>query len=246
MFPGEQSPVDLVGVRWYIELMWAYARSTLREAVTSALAWLLLGVGAFAGWFATTLAILAIERAEDQARDLVVGTSQLFGVLVTLAVLGRLQEEDGDSGFALAADAARPGPFGRVLGRWVGGTAAGVVAATGVALLTSATGAVSLPSLHYLLTTSICACGMVGAWVVLLGTRWNAVATTIAVLALWVIGHLPWSTLGGGKVGAAIAVWLPGPRDTGGALSTLGYTSAATAGLLLLTLALVRPVEPRT
>ena len=226
--------------------MWVYARATLREALTSPVAWGLLGLALFFGWCATALAILALVGVEAENRDLVASTSQLFGAILCLGLLGKLLDEDRGSGFALAADAAGPGPTGRVLGRFAGAVLTGTALSLAAAHALAIAGASPAPESLYLLYTSMCSIALVGAWGVLLGTQWNGVAAGLAVLLLWVLGHLPWGTppFLSGVPGQLLRAWLPGPRAGGSVLLGLGYTSAAVGGLLALSAALVRPAEP--
>ena len=228
--------------------MWAYARVTAKDAVLSPVTWGLCLLGVFFGWFATTLAILALVEIEGQGEALVISTSQLFGALLTLSLLGRTLEEDSTSGFTLAGDATAAGPQGRLLGRWVGACTGGVVMTLIVAALTASTGAAPMPPIHYLLYTTTLSIAVVGAWAVLLASQWNGAAGGLIVLLLWILGHLPWGTapFAEGTLGRALAAWLPGPRPVDGGWSTLGYTSATVAGLLLLARVLARPAEPRS
>jgi hypothetical protein len=46
-----------------------------------------------------------------------------------------------------------------------------------------------------------------------------------------------------GSIGRVLAALLPGPRQGTLGLAVIGYTSAAVAGLLLVTLALSRPAD---
>ncbi len=226
--------------------MWVYAKATLREALSSPTAWGLLGLALFFGWCATALAILALVGVEAENRALVESTSQLFGAICCLGLLGELLAEDRGSGFALAADAAGPGAAGRVAGRWAGAVLAGTLLSLVAAHVLALIGASPSPNPLSLLYTSICSIGLVGAWGVLLGTQWNGVAAGLAVLLLWVLGHLPWGTppFLSGIPGQVLRAWLPGPRAGGNVLLGLGYTSAAVGGLLALSAALVRPAEP--
>ena len=91
--------------------MWPYTLATLRFALRSPLVWVLLAVGAFTGWFGATAAILALDEVGAQGQSLLLGTGQLVGILLTLWLVGRSLEEDQQSGFAAAADAARTGPL---------------------------------------------------------------------------------------------------------------------------------------
>jgi hypothetical protein len=226
--------------------MWVYAKATLREALSSPTAWGLLGLAIFFGWCATALAILALVGVEAENRALVESTSQLFGAICCLGLLGKLLDEDRGSGFALAADAAGPGPAGRIVGRWAGAVTAGTVLAMAAAHALAVVGASPGPDSLYLLYTSMSSIALVGAWGVLLGTQWNGVAAGLAVMLLWVLGHLPWGTppFLTGVPAQVLRGWLPGPRAAGSALLALGYTSAAVGGLLALSAALVRPAEP--
>ena len=227
--------------------MWAYMRVTLKEAVLSPVSWGLCVMGAFFGWFATAVAILAVAEIESQSRELIESTSQLFGALLTLSLIGRSLEEDSSSGFALAGDATRGGPRGRLLGRWLGAVLAGIATTLLVALLITAAGTIKAPELFYLLYTTILTMSLVGAWSTLVSSQWGGAAGALVTLLLWVLGHFPWGTdpfLGGG-LGRALGAWLPGPQMASIRLQWLGYTPAAVAGLLLLALALARPAEPR-
>ncbi len=224
--------------------MWPYAFATLKSAWRSPVAWVLLALGAFTGWFATSAAILALDDVGAQSRPLVISTAQLVGVLLTLWLVGRTLDEDRHSGFAAAAEAARPGPAGRLLGRWLGASLAGALLAILAALLISRSAALQNPDAISLLSTSIMAPALVGAWAVFLGAVWRGAGATVVVFLLWGLGHLPWGVAPylEGPAGKVLAGVLPGPRSAG-SLVTLGYTSAAVAGLLLLTLALSRPAE---
>jgi hypothetical protein len=225
--------------------MWPYALATLRQAYRSPLAWALAALGAFAGWFAATTAILALDEVGEQALPLVVSTSHLAGVLLVLWLVGRGLEEDRHSGFAAAADATGPGTAGRLLGRWAGATLAGTTLALAVGGLLSLLGVRPGPAALSLFFTSIQATALVGAWAVLAGSLARAGGAALAVFVLWVLGHLPWGTAPflEGAGGRALAAWLPGPRDAATAVASLGYTSAAVAGLLLATVALSRSAD---
>ena len=224
--------------------MWPYASATLKSAWRSPMAWSLLVLGGLTGWFATSAAILALDDAGAQSQPLTLSTAQLVGVLLALWLTGRSLDEDRHSGFAAAADAAQPGPGGRLLGRWLGATLAG----GGLALLTAtaiaAVARVEQPPVLLLLSTSIMAPAVVSAWAVLLGNVWRGAGATLTVFLLWLLGHLPWGVAPylDGLFGRLVGGILPGPR-TAGTIDTLGYTSAAVAGLLLVTLALSRPAE---
>ncbi len=224
--------------------MWPYASATLRSAIRSPVSWTLLALGAFVGWFAAASAILALTEVGRQALPLTLSTAQLVGVLLVLWLVGRGLDEDRHSGFAQAADAAAPGPGGRLLGRWAGATMAGGALAVLTALLISTSNTVPRPPAILLLSTSICAAGHVGAWALLLSTFWRGGGGTMAVFLLWILGHLPWGVAPfvEGRLGRTVGALLPGPVNAESA-ATVGYTSAAVAGLLLLALALSRPAE---
>ena len=224
--------------------MWAYASATLRHALRSPVSWVLLALGVFFGWFALTAAVLAIDDVSRQAASIGSSTAHLAAALLTLWVLGRSLEEDRHSGFAAAADASRAGPRGRVLGRWVGAALAGALLGVGVALAIALTTRLPSTPLILLLSTSIQVSAMVGAWAVLLGSLWRGGGAMLAALVLFVLGHLPWGSPAflAGRVGFALGTWLPGPRSSGG-LDSLGYTSLAVAGLLLVSLASARPAD---
>ena len=79
----------------------------------------------------------------------------------------------------------------------------------------------------------------------LLGSLWRGGGTSLAVILLWVLGHLPWGRAPflEGVAGRVLRAWLPGPRGVGSEVEGLGYTSAAVTGLLLVTVALSRPSD---
>ncbi len=224
--------------------MWAYTLATLRHALRSPLGWVLLGVGVFLGWFGTSLAILALDSVGAQAQPLTLSSAHLVGVLFTLWLVGRALDEDRTSGFAAAADVTSPGPIGRLAGRWAGASMAGAALATLTGALIAICSEAPAPDATHLLSTSILATSLVGAWAVLLGTLWRGGGATLAAFLLWVLGHLPWGAAPflEGLGGRALGAWLPGPR-TAGSLEALGYTSAAVVGLLLAALALSRPAD---
>jgi hypothetical protein len=224
--------------------MWAYAAATLKQAVRSPMSWVLCGLGVFLGWFAARAAILDIDDLARHALPLTLGTAHLMGALLTLWLVGRSTEEDRHSGFASAADATRVGPRGRVAGRWLGASLAGCVLAAVTSYGICATASLHWPPELLLLSTSIQVTACVGAWGVLLGAFWRGGGAMLAVLLLYVLGHLPWGAPAflRGPVGRALGAWLPGPRP-GGDLASLAFTSAAVAGLLLLSLAGSRPSE---
>lgn len=224
--------------------MLAYALATLRTAMRSPLTWVLLVLGTFFGWFAVSLAVLALDEAGAQAEPLTLSTAHLAGVFLTLWLVGRSIDEDRTSGFAAAADVTPAGHVGRILGRFVGAVGAGTALALLTSMLIDVTSKHPAPGSGYLLYTSILACGQVGAWGILLGTLWRGGGATLAAFLLWLLGHLPWGAAPflDGPVGRALGAWLPGPRTAVG-LEALGYTSAAVAGLMLVALAMSRPAD---
>lgn len=230
--------------------MWPYTRATIKEAMLSPVTWGLLVLGVFFGWFATTLAILNIVDMEAESRDLVVSTSQLFSALLAIGLIGRLVDEDSTSGFTLASDACKPGPGGRLLGRWAGATVVGTTSCVLMAALITLARGGAMPSVLYLLYTSILSVALVGAWASLFSSQWNGAAAGLVTILLWLLGHFPWGRspfLGGDAawLGQCLRAWLPGPRQVDAWAMGVGYTSAAVAGLLMLTLAFARPAEPR-
>jgi hypothetical protein len=225
--------------------MWPYASATLRQALRSPVSWVLTLLAVFTGWFAVTAAILAISDVQAQSESLVLSTAQLGGVLLTLWLMGRSLDEDRHSGFAAAADATSPGVPGRLLGRWAGATAAGALLSfLAAVLIFMSSGLEQLPYLT-LLYTSVSVCAVAAAWALLLGTLWRGGGATLAVFLAWILGHLPWGVAPflAGPLGSAMGAVLPGPRHGDGGSLVLGYTSAAVAGLLLLTLSLSRPAD---
>jgi len=225
--------------------MWAYATATLRQAWRSPVAWVLAALAVFTGWFAATAAILAITEVGEQSTPLILSTAHLAGVLLALWLIGRSLDEDRHSGFASAADATAPGTAGRLLGRWAGSSIAGTALSTITGLLIATSSALEQPDTLLLLSTSIMAVTLVAAWALLLGAIWKGGGATLAVFLLWILGHLPWGRAPflEGLPGRVLASLLPGPRGVSGGACDLGYTSAAVAGLLLLTLALSRPAD---
>jgi hypothetical protein len=225
--------------------MWPYALATLRHAWRAPFTWGLAAGSVFVGWFAGAAAILALYDVDDAATPLTLSTGHLAGVLLTLWLVGRGLDEDRHSGFAVAADATKPGAAGRLLGRWAGAATAGAALAALVAHLTAAVSTLEPPPLFSLLSTTIQTTTLVGAWALLLGTGWKGGGTTLLAFLLWVLGHLPWGRdpLLEGAAGRVLRALLPGPREAAVAGSGLGYTSAAAAGLLLLALAFSRPSD---
>ena len=224
--------------------MWAYSLATLRNAWRSPLTWVLLVLGVFFGWFATTLAVLALDEAGAQAEPLISSTAHLAAVFLTLWLVGRGLDEDRTSGFAAAADVTPVGHVGRLAGRFLGAVLAGTALGVGVGALTGGTSDHPAPSTIYLLYTTIMVTSLAGAWGILLGTLWRGGGATLAAFLLWLLGHLPWGAAPffEGPVGRALGAWLPGPRTASG-LEALGYTSAAVAGLLVVALASSRPAD---
>jgi hypothetical protein len=225
--------------------MWAYAIATWRQGYRSPFTWVLAAIAVFAGWFGTTAAILALRDVGDQGVPIILSTGHLAGVFLAIWLIGRSLEEDRHAGFAAAADAAAPGHAGRLLGRWVGATAAGTALAVLVAYVTATSSALPWPDALLLLSTSIQTTALAGAWGLLLGTLWRSGGAMVLVLLLWVLGHLPWGTAPflEGTIGRVVGAWLPGPRLADSGAEALGYTSAAVAGILLGALALSRPSE---
>ena len=225
--------------------MWPYMTATLRLAVRSPVTWALCALGIFLGWFATTAAILALDEVGEQSMPLIFSTSHLVGVLLALWLLGRSLEEDRQSGFASAADATAPGVPGRLLGRWAGAVCAGTSLAVLVGLLISSSASLLNPNPLLLLSTSIIVISITAAWAMLLGVFLGGGGAGLGAFLLWIVGHLPWGQapmLEG--VGGRLAVaWLPGPCASDASLALLGYTSAAVAGILLMTLAVSRPAD---
>lgn len=225
--------------------MWPYAIATLRQAYRSPVSWTLGACAVFAGWFGAIAAVLALTEVGEQLGPLVLSTGHLAGVLLTLWLVGRALDEDRHSGFAEAADATAAGRAGRTLGRWAGASLAGALLALLVGHLTAllVTGSLERPGTLSLLSTSSQVTALAGAWGVLLGNTWRGGGAMLGVFALWVLGHLPWGRAPflDGLPGRVLRAWLPGPREAAGAFEALGYTSAAVAGLLLVTLALSRP-----
>lgn len=227
--------------------MRTYVITTLREAFRSPGSWLLLGLGAVAGWGGLRLAILGLGRAEQQASNVVIGTGQAFTLLATLWILGRALDEDRASGLRTAADCTLPGPAGRLVGRWAGAALAGaVMGCLLTTLLLLLTPHETLWGAHvlclYLANMEVAV--LAATWALLLSVLWPGGPGVLLGLALWFVGHLPWGTphLADGSVGRAIALLLPGPRAPLEAVALLGPTLLGAAGLALLALAL-RPAE---
>lgn len=225
--------------------MWAYALATWRQGYRSPFTWILAALAVFVGWFGTTAAVLAIREVGDQGIPLLLSTSHLAAVLLAIWLVGRSIEEDRHAGFAAAADAAAPGPAGRLLGRWLGASAAGTALALVVGYVTATSSALPWPPGILLLITNIQVAALAAAWALLLGTLWQSGGAMVVVLLLWILGHLPWGVAPflEGAPGRAVAAWLPGPRLADGGPEALGYTSAAVVGILLGTLAASRPSE---
>ena len=93
----------------------------------------------------------------------------------------------------------------------------------------------------YLPFTNVSVAGLAAAWGLVLAGFLGGGAVVLSGLLLWGLGHLPWGAPGflhgfGGRLCHAL---LPGPLSPEDP-SALGYTSAATAGAVLLALALRR------
>ena len=224
--------------------MWAYAAATLRDAWRSPMSWVLLGIGVFLGWFATIAAILALDEVGRQAVPLTFSTAHLGGALLAVWLIARSTDADRHSGFAAAADATRAGHHGRALGRWAGACCAGLALSLLTAVLITLAAGLAPPPGPSLLSTSIQVITVVGAWAVLLGVVWRGAGVMLLAVVLYVLGHLPWGThaLLNGAPGLVIGALLPGPRSSE-TIQSLGYTSAAAAGLLLVSLAWSRPAD---
>ena len=225
--------------------MWPYAEATLRLAGRSVSTWVLCGLGIFAGLFAVNFAILALADVAAQSHAVLIGTCQLFSVLLVIWLLGRALDDDSASGFVSAADATGPGVSGRVLGRWAGAVLAGVGLALLVGFVVPLFSPLDWPPLIHLLIASFQAAGLVAAWIVLLGARWHGGGAALAAFLLWLLGHLPWGAapFPTGPAADALRAWLPGPREASAAVAGLGPTTLAIAGVLLLALALTRHNE---
>jgi hypothetical protein len=216
--------------------MWPFALATLRSSLTSWAVWLILLTAVGVGWLGLEVSVLALGESESQAPELILTTAQAFGALLALWIVARTLDDDGRAGFTAPADQTRPGPGGRILGRWMGAFLAGAVGGVVIhcAIARELAGSLSL------YTAIIVPPLVLSAWGALLGCRGGGGLVVGGGGALWFLGHLPWGSpsFASGLFGRGLAAWLPGPVAPAETLAHAGYTAAAVGGLLLLALAL--------
>jgi hypothetical protein len=216
--------------------MLPFALATLRSSLKTWTVWLILAFAVAAGWLALEVSVLALGESESQAPELILTTAQAFGALLALWVAARHLDDDGRAGFTAAADQSRPGPAGRILGRWLGAAVAGSVG--GLLVHIALSGRVE-PSIH-LHCAIVMPPATLSAWGTLLGCRGGGGLVVAGGGALWFLGHLPWGSpsFAEGPLGRTVGAWLPGPVPLSGALAHAGHAAAGVAGLLLLAVAL--------
>jgi hypothetical protein len=201
--------------------------------------WVIPVLGGLAGWFGISLGILTLGDVEPQARELAETTGQGVAALLVGWLLARHLDEDARSGFAVAAEQTGPGLEGLLLGRWAGSilTAFPLAALAGLAL--GPTGGEDGPWALHLVIATMSVALLAGAWGLLLGAWGGGLLVVLGGMGLWLLGHLPWGSPSWlpGPAGDLLRAWLPGPRPLAEGLRMAGYTSAATLGTLLLTLA---------
>ena len=220
--------------------MLAHLVTTLRFGLRSAWIWGVTALGLLLTWFVARHSVLALHHDPARQRVVAGASSGLFGAAVTLWILARLLAEDRGSGFALAADSCRAGTRARLFGRWGGACVAGALCALliclGAAMLGPSDSGVSI-WLYYTTTAQI---ALVGAWCLVLATWLPPIVAAGAAAALWFVGHLPWTHLGGMPrvMARALSAWLPRTSDGAGlAAESAGTVAAAgltTAALLLI------------
>lgn len=229
--------------------MVSYVLDTLRQAVRGPGPWVLLGLGVLAGWGSLNLAVLALGKAKVQAPGIVLGTGHAVAVLAALWVLARLLEADRRSLLCLAADCTRPGPAGRLAGRWVGTVLVAILLGWLVQLVLGLVADVSPePGPLPLYITTIEVAALAGVWGLLIATVWPGGPVVLLGLVAWFLGHLPWGGPGllEGHLGTGIGALLPGPRDPAMLGAHLAATAAAVGGGFLLALAAGTRPLPRT
>lgn len=232
---------------------WATLLATVRACVRSPAPYLALGGVGVASAAGLGLGVLALT--DDPAGDatLVGESAEAFGVILAVGVLCRWLDLDARSGFTLAADQTAAGEASRVLGRWGGSAAVGVL----VALVGGwAAGALlgTHPSDMWLLVATSWGVAQAAAWALALhAISGSGIAGLLGALAAWGLGHLPWTSADwvaggfaeggparealrwGGRLLAALLPHAPATPDAAPA------ATAALLGLLALALSVRAP-----
>ncbi len=193
--------------------MLPHALATLRFLLRAPMTWGISIAGVLFSWFGAALAVLALHDSPIRHRDVIASSTTTASVVVLVWMLARLLGEDRGGGFSIAADATRPGPGGRLLGRWLGGS----VGAALLVLLGTATASLLVrggaPISLSMLGTSSVALAVVAGWAVLLGAGFGPGPGSALALLTYLAGHLPWgrAPLPEGPLGLLARAWLPRP-----------------------------------
>ena len=220
--------------------MGAHLRASLRFALRSPSTFILAGLGVLAVLAGLALSVLALRGSSASQLTLVLETGTATGVLAGIWLLAVSLEVDRHSGFTQASDQTRPGIEGRVLGRLLGAGVAALLAALPTLVLGAAIEGEGGEVMYLLFTISV-QVGLALAW----GSLLHALGTPpqgllLGVVALWILGHLPWGHAGWweGRPGRALSGLLPGaPFELARPWAPL----LAVLGLTALSLSLLRP-----
>ena len=201
----------------------------------------MLGVAAVAGWFAASFDVLALDDAAADPNGVIGSTAQLGGVLLVSWLVATALDEDRASGWTPAIDTTGPGPRARLWGRWAGAWIAASVCGCAAAAAARLAAGSGWEHVLFMYCAIISMVGLMGAWAALFAARWRGAGPILAVVLLWIAGHLPWghASLLPGLAGQVMRTWLPGGRmDPSGML--WAQHGLATVGLLCLASARVR------
>lgn len=216
--------------------MAAHALASLRFVWRTPMSWGLGALGVFVGWFGVALAVLALHDDPNRRAQVVASSAALTTSLLVLWCLARLLGEDRRSGFALAADAAGPGPGGRMLGRWLGCSVGAAVLGVMATLLAGWLAHAPIGSSLYLSSAYSVSILLLAAWTALLSPLVGPGRAAAAGGALYLLGHLPWgrAPLGEGLPGRIVGALLPRPPLVESPLEAAPASLLAAAGLALL------------
>ncbi|MGE0192397.1 MAG: hypothetical protein AB7T63_10190 [Planctomycetota bacterium] len=216
--------------------MVAHALASLRFLWRAPMSWGLSALGVFLGWVGVAFAVLALHDEPARRAQVVASSAALAAAMLVLWSLARLLAEDRRSGFALAADAAAPGPGGRVLGRWLGCTVGATMAAAAASLLAGAVARAPMAQTLYLCCAYSVPLGLLGAWATLLAAPLGPGRAAGVGAVLFVLGHLPWGRdpLAQGALGRGVGALLPRPPLLEAPLQGAPAGLLASVGLALL------------
>lgn len=221
--------------------MWPHALAALRLATRSPAPWGWLCGGVAVAWFGLACAVLALHSDPLRSALLVASTAGLTGLVVGLWTLSSVFDGSATGGLSLAADATRSGQGGRLVGGWLGAVGAGGGAILLLAAPLTLTGHVLAEYIYYLLLASILQVALGVAWAMPLVARGRPLAGALLAGALYFAGHSPWGRggFGEGTFARIARGLLPPAPNVGATWSELTAPLATTAGLLLLSLALL-------